>query len=59
MKKEFKAPIIEIKALFTQNSVMAEDLAIFANSDGPARNGYKLEDDTVSGFNAWKGFGSN
>ena len=58
MKKEFKAPIVETKELFTRNGVMAEDLAIFStSSETKVRDAYEIESSIQSGYNAWKGFG--
>ena len=59
MKKVFKAPTIENRELSALNSVMADDLAIFAASPGQqeSRGGLSLSDTTTqSGYNAWKGF---
>ena len=56
MKKEFKAPIIETKELFTQNSIMAELEILTISAGQTARNGFAMSDETVaSGFDAWKG----
>ena len=59
MKKVFKTPTIENRELSAMNSIMADDLAIFAVSPGQqkARGGLSLSDETTkSGYNAWKGF---
>lgn len=57
MKKEFKAPIVETKELFTRNGIMAEDIAIFTLSgEKPARDAYQIDNDIASDYNAWKGF---
>ena len=55
MKKEFKAPIVESKELFTQN-IMAE-IAIFNLSAGQeARKGIEFDDSSVvDGYKKWEG----
>ena len=59
MKKNFTTPVIESRALTALNSIMDDDLAIFATSPGKqeSRKGLSLSDgETKSGYNAWKGF---
>ena len=59
MKKNFTTPVIESRALTALNSIMDEDLAIFAISAGKQtpRSGLSLSDgENKSGYNAWKGF---
>ena len=51
MKKEFKAPIVEIKVLSTENSIM--DAMLISANAGTA--GLKVIDDlTVQDYNQWR-----
>ena len=52
MKKEFKAPIVELRQLSTVNSIM--DLA--PSGDMLKKNTNTFAEDSVIGFNQWKGY---
>ncbi len=56
MKKEFKAPIIEVKTLSAEN-IMTDPF----NSGEPNGTNWGIYDDanTKTGFNQWKGLGGN
>lgn len=57
MKKEFKAPIVEHKQLSTANNIM--DIDFVQSGEIDAKKELIFTEDTVAGFNQWKGFGSN
>ena len=57
MKKEFKAPIVEMRAFNSPEDIM---LGIMLTSSGQGNDSKKvitLEDTAVEGFKQWKGFG--
>ncbi len=55
MKKEFKAPIIEIHQLETRNEIMDQPVLLSANQSS---GGFSITDATsvAAGYKAWKGF---
>ena len=56
MKEKFTSPVIEVRGLAAEK-VMADDLAIFANSPGQgmSRAGMTMTDTVQKEYNAWKG----
>ena len=55
MKKEFNAPIVEVKEFNVTNSIMDEPIFISGTQN---KVGFPLEDAAVSeGFKQWKGLG--
>ncbi len=54
MKKEFKAPIIELKQLSTANSIM--DLAPSGDMGSKYSSNILNDSDVSNDFKQWKGF---